>query len=104
MKIVICDYKTDLARDLTYEKKRLEDALPGVEIEVYEYKDNKAELIDMLSDADAVINTYVTFDRDVLSRCKRLKAIALNAVGYNMVDVDAASEFGVIVRPQSTAL
>ena len=101
MKIVICDYKTDLARDLTYEKKRLEDALPGVEIEVYEYKDNKAELIDMLSDADAVINTYVTFDRDVLSRCKRLKAIALNAVGYNMVDVDAASEFGVMVCPAS---
>ena len=51
MKIVICDYKTDLARDLTYEKKRLEDALPGVEIEVYEYKDNKAELIDMLSES-----------------------------------------------------
>ena len=66
MKIVICDYKTDLARDLEYEKNLLKSALPNVEIVVYEYRDNKAELIDVLSNADAVINTYVTFDREVL--------------------------------------
>lgn len=101
MKIVICDYKTDLARDLEYERNRLKDALPRAEIVVYEYSDNKAELIDVLSDADAVINTYVPFDREVLSQCKKLKVIALNAVGYNMVDVDAASEFGIMVCPAS---
>ncbi len=101
MKIVICDYKTDLARDLEYEKNLLKSALPNVEIVVYEYRDNKAELIDVLSNADAVINTYVTFDREVLSQCKQLKIIALNAVGYNMVDVSAASEFGVMVCPAS---
>ena len=99
MKIVICDYKTDLARDLDYEKALLKQALPDAQIEVYEYHNDKDELISVVADADAVINTYVDFDREVLSHCKRLKAIALNAVGYNMVDVDAASEYGTMVCP-----
>ena len=34
-----------------------------------------------------------------MSQCKKLKVIALNAVGYNMVDVAAATEYGVMVCP-----
>ena len=99
MKIVICDYKTDLARDLDYEIAKLNAALPGAQVVVYEYRDNKQELIQTLKDADAVINTYVDLDRDILSQCPRLKCIALNAVGYNMVDVQAATQAGIPVCP-----
>lgn len=100
MKVVICDYKTDLARPLEYEEGLLKKELPDVEVVVYEYRDeNKQEFIELMKDADAVINTYVDFDREILSQCKKLKVIALNAVGYNMVDVAAATEFGVMVCP-----
>lgn len=99
MKIVICDYKVDLDRDLDYELERLRKALPEAQVEVYEYRDDKQDLIRTLQDADAVINTYVDLDREVLSQCHNLKCIALNAVGYNMVDVDAATEFGIPVCP-----
>ena len=99
MKVVICDYKTDLARNVEYEKELLKKAFPEVQIETYEYHDDKKELISVVADADAVINTYIDFDREILSQCKKLKVIALNAVGYNMVDVAAATEYGVMVCP-----
>jgi len=100
LKIVICDYKADLGRPYEYEVDLLKAALPETEIVVYEYKDeNKAEFIELMKDADAAINTYVTFDYEILSQCKKLKCIALNAMGYNMVDVAAATEFGVMVCP-----
>lgn len=99
MKIVICDYKIDLARELDYELGKLKEAFPEAQVVVYEYQDDKRELIEVLKDADAVINTYVNLDREVLSQCAKLKCIALNAVGYNMVDVDSATEFGILVCP-----
>ncbi len=99
MKIVICDYKTDLGRDLDYEIARLNQEIPNAEVIVYEYQDNKEELIALLADADAVITTYVQLDREILSQAKGLKCIALNAVGYNMVDLEAATEFGIPVCP-----
>lgn len=99
MKIVICDYKTDLGRDLQYELNRLNKELDHPEVVVYEYQDKKAELISKLQDADAIINTYVQLDREILSQTKHLKCIALNAVGFNMVDLDAATEFGIPVCP-----
>ena len=101
MKIVICDYKADLGRDLDYEIGRLKKELPEAEICVYEYRDDKEDLIRVLQGADAVINTYVQLDREILSRCGGLKCIALNAVGYNMVDLEAATEYGIMVCPAS---
>lgn len=98
MKIVICDYKADLGRPYQYEIDLLKAALPEAEIVVYEYRDeNKQEFIQLMQ--DAAINTYVTFDREILSQCRKLKCIALNAMGYNMVDVAAATEVGVMVCP-----
>lgn len=100
MKIVICDYKTDLARDLEYECTRLRAALPDAEVVVYEYTDeHKQEFIELMRYADAAITTYVTFDREILSQCRNLKCIALNMMAHNIVDLDAASEYGVMVCP-----
>lgn len=100
MKIVICDYAADLGRPYEYEIGLLKAALPDAKVVVYEYRDeNKQEFIELMRDADAAINTYVTFDREILSQCGKLKYIALNAMGYNMVDVAAATEFGVMVCP-----
>ena len=99
MKIVICDYPVDLDRNLEYEFSQLRQAFPSAELVSFAYRDDPEALIDVLRDADAVINTYVAFDRGILSQCRQLKCIALNAVGYNMVDVEAATEYGVWVCP-----
>ena len=100
MKIVLCDYKVDLARDLDYEIDRMKKVFPDAEYVIYEYKDeNKQEFIELMRDADAAITTYVTFDREILSACEKLRCIALNMMAYNIVDIDAATEKGVLVCP-----
>jgi glyoxylate reductase len=59
---------------------------------------SKSELIENLQDVDGVI-TLVTdrVDRDVLQNAGRLKVVAHFGVGYNNVDVEAATALGVVV-------
>ncbi len=59
---------------------------------------SKKELIEYLKDAEAAI-TLVTdrVDREVLQNAPRLKIVANFGVGYNNVDVEAATELGIAV-------
>ena len=57
------------------------------------------ELISRIADADIVYNIRSTsvFTRNVMKNCPRVKLIALYGVGYDNVDVPAASELGITV-------
>jgi len=65
------------------------------------------ELISSIADYDAIVvrsRTKVT--RDVIKASKKLKIIARAGVGVDNVDVDAATEKGIMVvnAPQSTSI
>ncbi len=54
--------------------------------------------MDAVSRADAVITNWgIRFGRDVISRMKKCRIIAVGAVGVDMVDLEAATDFGVVV-------
>jgi len=57
------------------------------------------ELLSRVADADIVYNIRTTsvFSRNVMKNCPRLKLIAIYGVGYDNVDVLAASELGITV-------
>ncbi len=57
------------------------------------------ELLSRIADADIVYNIRSTsvFTRNVMKNCPRVKLIALYGVGYDNVDVPAASELGITV-------
>ena len=57
------------------------------------------ELLLRIADADIVYNIRTTsvFSRNVMKNCPRLKLIAIYGVGYDNVDIRAASELGIIV-------
>ena len=100
MRIMICDYQIDLERNLEYEKELLLSAFPDAEISIFMYsEDRKTDFLALLKDTDAVINTYAPFDREVLSACGKMKCIALNSMGLDTVDIQAATEFGIMVCP-----
>lgn len=99
MKIVICDYKEDLERDVEYEKKFLLDKLQDAEIIVYEYNGDKEDLKLLIKDADIIVNTFINFDKELIDSAKKLKCIVLNSVGYNSVDVDYATTKNIAVCP-----
>jgi len=57
------------------------------------------ELLSRIADADIVYNIRSTsvFTRNVMKNCPRLKLIAIYGVGYDNVDVSAASKLGITV-------
>lgn len=83
------------------------DELKGVAEVVTNFTISKEELLDVIKDFDAIIvrsRTKVT--RDVIERANKLKIIARAGVGVDNVDVQAATERGVMVvnAPESTSI
>jgi len=59
---------------------------------------SRAELMDKISDVDAIVSTVnEPLDKDVIDAGKQLKVIACMAVGYNNVDVEHATQKGIMV-------
>ncbi len=79
MKTFLCEYIHDEAR------KELE---------------NFSEIVEdweKFSECDAVINRNLKLTREVLSRAKHLKVIAVHGTGLDGVDLETAEEFGIQV-------
>ena len=97
MKVVICDYKDVLDRELEYEKDIIKNGIKDVDISVYEYKGDNEEFIKEIEDADAILTAFLDIDKDVINKCKNLKCISINAVGYDTVDLETARKNNVTV-------
>lgn len=98
MRIVITDTAEPLNRDLEFEKKILFKLLGNdADIEVYTYNGDREELITKISDADAILTSYLQFDAELLKKCHRLKVISIEATGYNNVDISTANQLGIRV-------
>lgn len=93
MKIAICDYKEPLNRDLEIEKDIFRKAFgKDVEINTYIHNGIEQELIDALQDVDGVLTSYLEFPASVITACPSVKAISIEATGYNFVDADTAAK------------
>ncbi len=91
MKIVVLDGKSLAANDLNY------DAFKEFgEVTVYEGTDPK-DTAKRIGDAEVILTNKVVINREIFSACKSLKLILVMATGYNIIDLDAANEFGVTV-------
>lgn len=96
MKIVICDHKESLDRDVAAEINLLKNMLgEETNVIVYEYDGNDEKLKTAISDADGIMTSYVTFTDEIISSCENLKAISINATGYNFIDLESARKNNV---------
>jgi glycerate dehydrogenase len=55
------------------------------------------QLLERLANAEAIITNKVVIDRQVMQALPQLKYIGVSATGYNVVDLLAAAEMGVVV-------
>ena len=55
------------------------------------------DVIAVAADADGIINQYAPITRRVIESLKRCKVIARYGVGVDNIDVEAATEYGIIV-------
>lgn len=93
MKIIILDsgYKS-----YTFEKELFE--AHGFELKIYPaYDGKKEEKIKFAKIADGILVRHTRIDEEFLSEMKKLKAVVRYGVGYDNIDVDACTRFGVKV-------
>ncbi|MDR2390372.1 MAG: D-2-hydroxyacid dehydrogenase [Planctomycetota bacterium] len=60
-------------------------------------KEESAKIIERIADAGAVIINKTPITREILDAKPQIKYIGVLATGYNVVDIDAAKEKGIVV-------
>ena len=93
MKLTILDGFSVTQNDLNWQALT---QLPNVEITVYERTLAK-QTIERCAEAEAVLTNKVVLDRNTLAALPRLRYIGVLATGYNVVDIEAARERGIVV-------
>lgn len=91
MKIVILDGYTANPGDLSW--KPLEEI---GQLTVYD-RTQPEETVERAKDADIVLTNKVCLHRQEIEQLPQLKYIGVLATGYNVVDIDAADEHGIVV-------
>lgn len=76
-------------------RKEVEAA--GFELALLEKYTEKAQLLDAVKDANAIIIRSDIIDAEVLDAAKELKIVVRAGAGYDNVDIDAATAHGVCV-------
>lgn len=93
MKIVVLDGYCENPGDLSWDVIRQHG-----ELVVYDRTpEDPDEIVKRIGDADILVANKVAITADVMDRCKNLKYIAVQATGYNVVDIGAARERGIPV-------
>ncbi|NEU30835.1 C-terminal binding protein [bacterium LRH843] len=90
-KVVISDYEfATLAPE--------EEILKTVDAELVRAQcRTEEEVIEAAKDADAILNQYAPISRKVIESLPNLKVVSRYGVGVNTIDIDAATEHGVMV-------
>lgn len=90
-KIVVVDSDFESTE---FEERMAREA--GVDIACFNSRDTD-ELIRNAADADGVVTSYGVFPRKAFEALPRLRVVSRTGVGYDSIDVDAATERGVAV-------
>lgn len=96
MKVLVATEKPFAAAAIEGIKKEVESA--GNELCLLEKYTDKAQLLEAVKDADALIIRSDKVDGQVLDAAKNLKIVVRAGAGYDNVDLEAATAHGVVVE------
>lgn len=92
-RIIVTDY---IEPDLEWERAQLAGA-PAT-LEAFQLKSaSREDLLAQIGDADVLVVNMVKFSRDVIEDLRSCKLIIRHGVGYDNIDVDAATDHGIQV-------
>ena len=91
-KVVVTDYEFE---DLDVETAIVKQH--GCELIAPRRKNDAQQLIELCSDADAIISQYAPLTPEVISKMKKVGAIVRYGIGVDNVDLPAAREHGIPV-------
>jgi len=96
MKVLVATEKPFAAVAVDGIRKVVEDA--GYELQLLEKYTDKAQLLEAVADADALIVRSDKVDAAVLDAARQLKIVVRAGAGYDNIDLEAAKARGVIVE------
>jgi len=96
MKIVVLDGYTLNPGDLSWKEIEKFGALEVYDRTAYDLN-GKDLIIDRAKDAEILFTNKTPLSKEIIDKLPRLKFIGVLATGYNIVDVDAAKEKGIVV-------
>ena len=91
MKIVVLDGYTLFPGDLD-----MQPLMALGEVAFYE-RTPEEQVVSRIDDAPIVLTNKVRITREIMRACPTLRYVGVLATGYNVVDVDAAREYGITV-------
>ena len=95
----ITDY---IEPDLKWEEEECRKL--GIEFSYYQMRDaSPSELIDTFKDADILLTNMATFDAELMDGLENVKVLLRHGIGYDKVDVDAATRNGIVFANEATA-
>ncbi len=96
MKIVFLDAGT------FYDSPNVSQMLSSLgDLVLYDYTSD-AEIVARICDAEIVITNKVVLKDDTFAQCNRLKMICVTATGMNNIDLEAATQRGIVVKNASS--
>lgn len=95
----ITDY---IERDLKWEEEECRKA--GIDFGYFQLKyASPAEIISQVGDADIVLTNMAKFNAEVFAGLERMKVLLRHGIGYDNVDVEAATRHGVVFANEALA-
>jgi D-3-phosphoglycerate dehydrogenase len=95
----ITDY---VERDLKWEEEECKKL--GVDFYYYQKRDaSPTELIETFKYADILLTNMANFSAEVMDGLENLKVLLRHGIGYDKVDVAAATKNGIIFANEATA-
>src|SRR5690554_6182834 len=91
MKIVVLDAHAMNPGDLSWDA-----LLEFGELTTYE-KTDSSDILDNVGDAEIVLTNKTVLNKAIIDQFKNVRYIGVMASGYNVVDVEAAKEKGIVV-------
>ncbi len=91
-KIVVLDGYTEIPGDLTW------TGLAELgKLTVYDRTVNECDILPRIGDASIVLTNKTVLSRNIINKAPNIKYIGVLATGYNVVDIEAAKEKGIVV-------
>jgi glycerate dehydrogenase len=91
MKIVVLDGYTENPGDLSW------DGFRAIGETVVYDRTEESEILDRIGDAQIVITNKTPLNRSIFAKAEAIRYVGVLATGYNVVDIVAAKEKGIVV-------
>ena len=85
-------FNTEDQNEILIEQSMVEGL--DIELELHNNEPDEA-LAEVCKDADAVITIYSTVDAAALAKMKRCQVVAVQAIGYNNLDLESGTQNGI---------